>query len=65
MRQAGILPEFAGVVVSDRYQNYFHPSWEHFAGNQACCAHYPDTVVMPICRWPPLVTGVTGLAVSA
>jgi transposase len=57
VRQAGILPEFAGVVVSDRYQNYFHPSWEHFAGNQACCAHllrdyqdcaetYPDAV------WP-------------
>jgi len=39
MRKAGILPEFAGVVVSDRYQNYFHPSWEHFAGNQACLAH--------------------------
>jgi hypothetical protein len=27
--------------------------------------HYPDTVVMPICRRPPLVAGVTGLAVSA
>ena len=39
MRQAGILPGFAGVVVSDRYQNYFHESWEHIAGNQACCAH--------------------------
>jgi hypothetical protein len=57
MRKAGILPEFAGVVVSDRYQNYFHPSWEHFAGNQACLAHilrdyqdcaetYPDAI------WP-------------
>jgi hypothetical protein len=57
MRQAGILPDFAGVVVSDRYQNYFHESWEHFAGNQACCQHllrdyqdcaetYPDAV------WP-------------
>jgi transposase-like protein len=32
---------------------------------QTCIIHYPDTVVMPICRWPPLVTGVTGLAVSA
>ena len=57
MRKAGILPEFAGIVVSDRYQNYFHESWEHIAGNQACCAHilrdyqdcaetYPDAV------WP-------------
>jgi hypothetical protein len=50
------------VVVHDRYQNY-----EKFPGLscQLCCQHYPDTVVMPICRRPPLVTGVTGLAVSA
>ena len=57
MRKAGILPSFAGVVVSDRYQNYFHESWEHIAGNQACLAHilrdyqdcaetYPDAI------WP-------------
>jgi transposase len=26
-------------VVSDRYQNYFHPRWEHIAGNQACLSH--------------------------
>ena len=57
MRQAGILPEFAGVVVSDRYQNYFHPSWEHFAGNQACCAHllrdYQDCAeTYPGAVWP-------------
>jgi transposase-like protein len=32
---------------------------------QTCIVHYPDTVVMPICRRPPLVTGVSGLAVSA
>ena len=57
MREAGILPSFAGIVVSDRYQNYFHDSWEHIAGNQACLAHllrdyqdcaetYPDAI------WP-------------
>jgi transposase len=57
MRQAGILPGFAGIAVSDRYQNYFSESWENLAGNQACCAHllrdfqdcaetYPDAV------WP-------------
>jgi transposase len=57
MEDAGILPDFAGIVVSDRYQNYFHPRWEHVAGNQACLAHilrdyqdcaeaYPDAV------WP-------------
>jgi transposase len=39
MREAGILPDFAGVVVSDRYVNYFSESWKHFAGNQACLAH--------------------------
>ena len=39
MDDAGILPGFAGIVVSDRYQNYFHPRWEHIAGNQACLAH--------------------------
>ena len=39
MEDAGILPDFAGIVVSDRYQNYFHPRWEHIAGNQACLSH--------------------------
>jgi hypothetical protein len=38
-RDFGILPAFAGVVVSDRYVNYFHDGWEHIAGNQACCSH--------------------------
>ena len=39
MAGAGILPGFAGIVVSDRYQNYFHPRWKHIAGNQACLSH--------------------------
>ena len=39
MENAGILPDFAGIVVSDRYQNYFSTRWEHIAGNQACLAH--------------------------
>jgi transposase len=39
MEDAGILPDFAGVVVSDRYQNYFSSRWEHVAGNQACLSH--------------------------
>jgi transposase len=38
-REFGILPAFAGVVVSDRYQNYFHDGWEHLAGHQPCLAH--------------------------
>jgi transposase len=39
MEAAGILPGFAGIAVSDRYQNYFSPRWEHIAGNQACLSH--------------------------
>jgi transposase len=38
-RDFGILPQFSGVVVSDRYQNYFHDGWQRIAGHQACCAH--------------------------
>jgi transposase len=56
-RSFGILPDFAGVVVSDRYQNYFHDGWEHLAGHQACCAHilrdYQDTAeCWPDAIWP-------------
>jgi transposase len=56
-REFGILPAFAGVVVSDRYQNYFHHGWQHITGHQACLAHYPDTVVMPIPGGPALAGG--------
>ncbi len=57
MEDAGILPDFAGIVVSDRYQNYFHPRWEHIAGNQACLAHllrdYQDCAeTYPGAVWP-------------
>jgi transposase len=57
MREFGILPGFAGVVVSDRYQNYFHPSWKHITGHQACCAHlirdYQDAAESwPDAIWP-------------
>jgi transposase len=57
MHDAGILPGFAGIVVSDRYQNYFHPRWEHIAGNQACLAHilrdYQDCAeTYPGAVWP-------------
>ena len=57
MQDAGILPEFAGIVVSDRYQNYFHPRWKHIAGNQACLAHilrdYQDCAeTYPGAVWP-------------
>jgi hypothetical protein len=57
MEDAGILPGFAGIVVSDRYQNYFHPRWKHVAGIQACMAHilrdYQDCAeTYPAAVWP-------------
>jgi transposase len=56
-RDFGILPDFGGVVVSDRYVNYFHPEWKHIAGNQACCAYllrdYKDAAeTYPDAIWP-------------
>jgi hypothetical protein len=56
-RDFGILPAFTGVVVSDRYANYFHTGWEHIAGNQACLAHlirdYQDAAeCYPQAIWP-------------
>jgi transposase len=39
MERAGILPDFAGIAVTGRYQNYWSPRREHIAGHQACCAH--------------------------
>jgi transposase len=56
-RQFGILPAFTGVVVSDRYQNYFHDGWEHITGHQACLAHlirdYEDAAeCWPDAVWP-------------
>lgn len=57
MEEAGILPGFAGIVVSDRYQNYFNPRWTNVAGNQACLAHllrdYEDCAeTYPGAVWP-------------
>jgi transposase len=56
-RDFGILPAFGGVVVSDRYANYFHDGWEHITGHQACCAHlirdYQDAAeCYPQAVWP-------------
>ncbi len=38
-RDFGILPDFAGVIVSDRYANYWNSRWEHITGHQACLSH--------------------------
>jgi hypothetical protein len=55
--EAGILPEFAGVAVHDRYRNYFHHRWEKLAGHQACAAHllrdFADAAeTYPDAHWP-------------
>ena len=57
MEEAGILPGFAGIVVSDRYQNYFSPRWTNIVGNQACLSHllrdYEDCAeTYPGAVWP-------------
>jgi hypothetical protein len=57
LAKAGILPQFAGVAVHDRYGNYFHRRWANLAGHQACNSHYPDTVVMPTPGGPVLAGG--------
>jgi Transposase IS66 family len=53
----GILPEFAGVAMHDRYINYFHRRWENLAGHQACAAHllrdFADAAeTYPQAHWP-------------
>jgi transposase len=54
---AGILADFAGIAVHDRYVNYFHPRWEHLAGHQVCLAHllrdFTDAEqTYPQAHWP-------------
>jgi transposase len=39
MREAGILPSFAGIAVTDRYKGYYSQTWKDLAGHQACAAH--------------------------
>jgi transposase len=36
MKDFGILPDFAGIAVTDRYGNYFHATWKNISGHQAC-----------------------------
>ena len=57
MREASILPSFAGIVVSDRYQGYYSETWQGFAGHQACAAHlirdFQDCAeTYPDAAWP-------------
>jgi transposase len=35
----GILPEFTGIAVHDRYTIYYHKKWTRLGGHQACTAH--------------------------
>jgi transposase len=35
----GILPDFTGIAVHDRYTIYYNQKWKHLGGHQACAAH--------------------------
>jgi hypothetical protein len=39
MKDFGILTDFAGIAVTDRYGNYFHATWKNISGHQACLSH--------------------------
>ena len=39
MKDFGILADFAGIAVTDRYGNYFHTTWKNISGHQACLSH--------------------------
>ena len=39
MKDFGILPDFAGIAVTDRYGNDFHATWKNISGHQACVQH--------------------------
>jgi transposase len=57
MKEAGILPSFAGIAVTDRYKGYYSQTWENFAGHQACAAHlirdFADcSETYPDAAWP-------------
>jgi transposase len=57
MKEAGILPFFAGIAVTDRYRGYFSETWAGLAGHQACAAHlirdFADCAeIYPGAGWP-------------
>jgi transposase len=57
MKAAGVLPSFAGIVVSDRYQGYRSGTWAGSARHQACAAHlirdFQDCAeTYPEAAWP-------------
>ena len=52
----GILPGYRGTLVRDDYAAYAKYD-QQLAAVQLCCAHYPDTVVMPIPGGPVLAGG--------
>jgi transposase len=57
MKDFGILTDFAGIVVTDRYGNYFHKTWKYISGHQACVSHILRDLqdcaeTYPGKRWP-------------
>jgi transposase len=58
----GVLPGYAGILVRDGYPGYAHLI---SALHAWCCAHYPDTVVMPIPGGRCRLAAVAGSGISA
>jgi transposase len=57
MKEAGILPSFAGMVVSGRYAGHYSETWRGLAGHQACAAYlirdFADCAeTCPCAGWP-------------
>jgi hypothetical protein len=61
---AGIPGPFTGALITDGYAGYQH-LLDRLAGIQQCCAHYPDTAVMPMTCADGCCGGESSLAVSA
>ena len=57
MKDFGILTDFAGIAVTDRYGNYFHKTWKNISGHQACVSHILRDLqdcaeTYPAAHWP-------------
>ena len=53
----GILPDFTGIAVHDRYTIYYNKTWTQLGGHQACTAHllrdFTDAAeAYPAAVWP-------------
>ncbi|HEU5389896.1 MAG TPA: transposase, partial [Streptosporangiaceae bacterium] len=57
MKEAGILPFFTGIAVSDRYKGYWSETWENFRGARPA---QPIIPTLPLCRYGGVGAGGRG-----